>query len=317
MADGPLVRYRSIVADSGRWEGFGFRPGDIVISTPPKCGTTWTQMVCALLIFQTPSFDRSLDLISPWLDMLTRDREAVVADLEAQRHRRFIKTHTPFDGLPDDPDVTYICVARDPRDVGLSWGNHMANLDFPAFFLARQAAVGLVDLAELMPDGPPVLPESEVEGFWRWVDDPSPPAEAAHGSLWGTFHHLDTFFRCRAASPRGRQNVILLHFDQLKADLEGQMRRLAGRLGIEVPEDRWPELVQAATFEQMRRRADEVVPDSTHRVWRDNRRFFNRGTSGQWRELLDESGLRRYEARVRQIAGPELSDWAHQGPILG
>src|SRR6266550_8278887 len=104
------VRYRTMVFDSGRWDGFEFRPDDIVISTPPKCGTTWTQMICALLIFQTPTFDQPLDVLSPWVDMLTRDRDSVVAELEAQRHRRFIKSHTPLDGLPFDGRATYICV---------------------------------------------------------------------------------------------------------------------------------------------------------------------------------------------------------------
>jgi aryl sulfotransferase len=73
--------YRSLVFDSARWDGFVFRPNDIVITTPPKCGTTWTQMICALLVFQTTTFDRGLDLISPWLDMLTRDLASVRADL--------------------------------------------------------------------------------------------------------------------------------------------------------------------------------------------------------------------------------------------
>src|SRR5262249_39726181 len=90
------AQYRSIISDNSRWAGFEFRPGDIVISTPPKCGTTWMQMICALLVFQTPDFDGSLDLISPWLEMLTRDRDSVFADLAAQTHRRFIKSHTPF-----------------------------------------------------------------------------------------------------------------------------------------------------------------------------------------------------------------------------
>ena len=49
--------------------------------------------------------------------MLTRALDDVVADLDAQTHRRFIKTHTPLDGLPHDPRVTYIGVGRDPRDV--------------------------------------------------------------------------------------------------------------------------------------------------------------------------------------------------------
>ena len=73
--DPARVHYRSMISDSARWEGFEFRPDDIIISTPAKCGTTWMQMICALLVFQTPTFDRSLDLISPWLEMLTRDRD--------------------------------------------------------------------------------------------------------------------------------------------------------------------------------------------------------------------------------------------------
>src|SRR5947209_5478250 len=104
------ARYRSVVQDSARWDGFAFRPGDIVISTPPKCGTTWMQMLCALLIFQKPVLDTPLAELSPWLDMLTLPRDEVVALLDAQRHRRFIKTHTPLDGLPVDERVTYVCV---------------------------------------------------------------------------------------------------------------------------------------------------------------------------------------------------------------
>src|SRR6188508_1212521 len=96
----PRTRYRSLIADSARWDGFAFRPGDVVISTPPKSGTTWTQMLCALLIFDGPAFPAPLGDISPWLDMNIRPLAEVTAALTAQAHRRFIKTHTPLDGLP-------------------------------------------------------------------------------------------------------------------------------------------------------------------------------------------------------------------------
>ncbi|HSQ01336.1 MAG TPA: sulfotransferase domain-containing protein [Candidatus Dormibacteraeota bacterium] len=92
------MRYRSVIADSARWHGFRFRPGDIVISTPPKCGTTWTQMLCAPLIFDGPDFPAPLDRISPWMDMCNRSIADVWRTLAAQTHRRFIKTHTPLDG---------------------------------------------------------------------------------------------------------------------------------------------------------------------------------------------------------------------------
>jgi aryl sulfotransferase len=109
MTDG-LRRYWSVLADSGRWDGFEFRGNDIVISTPSKCGTTWMQMICALLIFQNPGLPAPLTDLSPWLDIQTDTVENVFAALEAQQHRRFIKSHTPLDGLPYDGRVTYICV---------------------------------------------------------------------------------------------------------------------------------------------------------------------------------------------------------------
>ena len=96
-------RYVGTMYDSNRWDGFELRPGDIIIATPPKCGTTWTQMICALLILQEPELPLPLNRLSPWIDMVTRARTEVFADLQAQTHRRFIKTHTPLDGIPNDP----------------------------------------------------------------------------------------------------------------------------------------------------------------------------------------------------------------------
>src|SRR5215204_3566314 len=143
------TRYRSIVADSSRWDRFAFRPGDIVISTPPKCGTTWMQMLCALLIFDGPEFPAPLGDISPWLDMSIRPLSEVTAALAAQTHRRVIKTHTPLDGIPLHPEATYLVVGRDPRDVAISWEHHLANVDWEHFLALRAAAVGNEDLAEL------------------------------------------------------------------------------------------------------------------------------------------------------------------------
>ena len=91
------------------------------------------------------------------------------------------------------------------------------------------------------------------------------------------------------------------------------MAMVSRRLGIEVPERRWAELVQAATLEGMRRRSDLTVPGASRRQWRDPDRFFHKGTSGQWRDLLDESDLARYTERVRSLAPGDLVSWVHHG----
>lgn len=301
-------RYRATVYDSDRWQGFELRRGDIIISTPPKCGTTWTQMICALLILQEPALPLPLDTLSPWLDMVTRARSEVFAELAAQSHRRFIKTHTPLDGLPNDPTVTYICVGRDPRDVALSMDRHIDNTNVSAFLeaRARAAAIDGIDLEPLPP--PPERPDGTRDRFWQWVDDETPSIQIG-SSLRRTVEHLQTFREADA-----ELDVVHLHYDDLKADLDGQMRRLAVHLGIDIDEERWLRLVEAATFGSMRTRADMTVAAGAEH-WIDPAAFFHLGESGQWAELLDGAGLARYATRVRELASDDLIEWVHCEPI--
>jgi hypothetical protein len=294
-----------MVADSGRWDGFAFRDGDIVISAPIKCGTTWVQMICALLIFGRRTIPSTLDIRSPWLDMLMRPLSDVVRDLATQQHRRFVKSHTPLDGLPFDARVTYICIGRDPRDAALSFDNHMANLDVIAFLAALKNAMDPDIFDELMPRAPRVRAASQRDRFREWVDAPASPGLSA------LVHHLATFWEAKEYP-----NVVLLHYNDLKSDLEGQMRGLATRLDLKISEELWPDLVHAATFDEMRKHADKIVPNATAALWYDNARFFNKGASGQWRQLLEAEDVRFYDARVRELAKPDLAAWMHQELIL-
>jgi aryl sulfotransferase len=300
---GVVRRYRNLVSDSARWVGFPFRGDDIVISTPPKCGTTWMQLLCVMLVLDAVEFDRPLAAISPWLDMQTNELAGVIAGLEAQRHRRVIKTHTPLDGLPLHPGVTYIGVGRDPRDVAVSFEHHMANLDVQAFLAARAAAVGVDDLAEFAPPPPP--PADPAERFWRWAYG---DADSGLATLPAILAHLQTLW-----DRRDEARVVLFHYNDLLADLPGQLRRLAGVLAVEVDNARLAQYAAAATFDRMRQRADELAPDVGNRIWRSNQEFFHRGYSGQWRDWLDPPALRRYHERVAELAPPDLAAWVHTG----
>jgi hypothetical protein len=139
----------------------------------------------------------------------------------------------------------------------------------------------------------------------RWIDRDASPTDEMD-SLPGVMWHLSD-----AWSRRDQPNVVLVHYADLQHDLEGEMRRIATRLDIDVPEAVWPSLIDAATFASMRSRADVLTPNPSG-VLKSNTAFFRRGTSGAGRELLSNAELAHYEARVSGMAPPDLLEWLHR-----
>jgi hypothetical protein len=289
------VRYRSADEDSGRWIGFPFRHDDIVISTRSKSGTTWMQMICALLIFKTPNLPAPLSELSPWLDWLITPREDVFARLAAQQHRRFIKTHTPLDGIPLDSRVTYVVVARHPLDMAVSLYHQGENLDRVRF---RQLT------GEVASTEAPLRPPLH-QWLLSWIDreeNPQEQLDSLPGVMW---HYSDAWQR------RSALNVVLVHYDDLSENLEGEMRRLAGFLGIEVPSAKWPKLVEAARFETMKTHAELIAPDPSG-ILKSRQAFFRSGRSGAGRTLLSAAELNHYRERTSKMAPSDLLAWLHR-----
>ena len=289
-------RYVSPDEDSARWASFPFREGDIVISTRSKHGTTWMQMICALLVLRTPDLPEPLGEMSPWLDRLTAPEADLFADLADQHHRRFLKTHTPLDGIPLEPEVTYIVVARHPLDAAVSLYHQGDNID-------REVLRRLVGRAE--PIAPPTPRPGLHDWLVEWIEEDPAPTESLD-SLPGVMWHLTD-----AWSRRSEPNVLLVHYDDLQRDLDAAMRGLASRLAIEVDEAAWPALVRAASFSEMSARAEALLPDRNG-ILRDPAAFFRRGTSGAGREVLTEPELARYDERARVLASPDLRGWLHR-----
>jgi hypothetical protein len=266
-------------------------------------------MICALLIFQTDQLPAPLGVLSPWLDSNTAPLAEVFARLDAQHHRRFIKTHTPLDGLPAVGSCTYLCVTRDPRDVVISAYNAYLNVNVAAALEAQRAAGGLaVDIVGPVATAP--RPDFSTWFGW-WVNSPPPPANPV-GSLAGLSAHLRTSWE-----RRDTPNVILVHYRNLEQHLESEMRRIADALGIIVDDTAWAGLVRAAGFEAMRSGADDLVPEvHVPGIWHDNQEFFHTGTSGQWRTLLSDTDLDRYQQRLDELdVDSDFRSWLHDGRL--
>jgi aryl sulfotransferase len=300
----PTRRYRGFFADSGRWERFALRPGDVIITAPSKCGTTWMQHIVGMLLLDRSDLGVPISTLSPWLDMQTRTEAEVFALLEAQDHRRFIKSHTPLDGLPADDDVTYVAVIRHPLDVALSDRDHRANTDELRARKLRLAATGSLPEPAAGREAEP----DEPGAYLRWfIDNDIEPTGSGPYGLADYCHQARTYWEAR-----GRPNVHLFHYSDLWTDLAGEMRRVADALGVTVAEDRWADVVAAAGLDAMRHDAAHTAPEAEVGLWRDPTDFFRQGGTREWASLLGTEGVAHFHRRLEDLAG-DATGWILRG----
>jgi aryl sulfotransferase len=292
-----LAEYRTWSLDSRLWSVFTPRDNDIVIATAPKCGTTWMQQIVSSLIFQDAEA-RPIPKVSIWVEARFRHTEAEVKKaLEAQTHRRFLKTHLPFDGLPIYGQVRYIHVARDGRDAALSAHNHFSS--FSKEVLDNFDRIGLSDPAVGRPY--PRAASDPSRFFDQWLQAEAGPS----------FFHLENTYW----NERERPNVLLVHYRDLKTDLDGEMRRVSDFLQIPIDETLWPSLVSAATFKTMQQAADRLMPQAKAMMSGGSGQFFNKGSVGRWREVLSLEQLAAYDRMVREQCPPALVNWLEHGRL--
>lgn len=275
--------YIDAVSDSSRWDAFVPRAGDIVVSTPLKSGTTWTQGIVAMLIAGDPAVDAQTSMKSPWIDINIRDLGEVMARLEAQEHRRQVKTHTPFDGIPFWPQIRYVTVYRHPIDVHFSYRKHLANM-------ARDV-------------GQAPLSENPSESFQEFLAE-----DVDHRGLGPILDH----YRCTLAR-EPRENLIRLHYADMLRDLPGAVASLAAHVGIAPPAEVMTAITEAATFASMKTNAGRFTPSAGQGFWKADASFFDSATSNKWEGQLTTGDLAAYGAKVDAVLSPEERAWLEWG----
>ena len=280
--------YRGPITDTNRWTNFKHRPGDIFVCTPPKCGTTWTQAICAMLVFGTADHGAQPGNISPWVDANFAPIEDYLEQVEAQTHRRYLKTHTPFDGIPYFPDCAYLVVFRDPRDVYISSVNHRDNMTDQE--LACSA----------LPSGP--------NAYHDWLTEMMEPGTWDRYTLGALIHFFKTYWPYRDL-----ENVHLFHYSDMKRDLKSAIVSMAAVLGVRVNDQQLNEFTEAASFDHMKRNAEQFAPTSVPDFWKTETQFFASGKNQQWKDKLSADDLAAFDARIAELLPPDQVEWLLNG----
>ncbi|MEM7537101.1 MAG: sulfotransferase domain-containing protein [Chloroflexota bacterium] len=301
--------YRNHHMDSTRWDGYAPREDDIVISTSIKSGTTWVQTIVRELIAhdidsrdagqpkQIPLPDNGSSF---WVEAtFSRDVGVMHEQLEAQKHRRFLKSHVPLDGLPYYPQVKYVVIGRDARDVFMSLWNHFSNYEDDFY-------QKLDEVSALLSGPCPRCPE-DIHSFWEgWINQGWFDWEQEGYPFWGNMHHAQTWWHYRHLD-----NVEMFHYDDLLTDTVGEIKRIAELLGIEISDEALSAIVEYSSLSAMRQR--KLAAGSHAFLKGGGNTFYNKGTNGRWRGVLSDDELAMYEKTKSQVLSLACARWLEQG----
>ena len=191
--------------DSTVWNDFKFRDGDVIVGTYGKSGTTWTQQMVAQMLLG-PDPDLAVGEMSPWVDLRVPPKEVKLPAIEAQTHRRVLKTHLPVDSLVYSPKAKYIYIGRDGRDVIWSMYNHHANAN-DMWYQALNDSPGLVGA----PIAPP--PQDIRQYYLDWMAGDGYP-------FWPFWQNIRSWWAIRDLP-----NILVLHYADLKRDMPDRCAR--------------------------------------------------------------------------------------------
>ena len=292
--------YQNHHIDSTRWDDFVPRDDDIVIATPYKSGTTWMQEIVGHLILPEEQDPRETSL---WIDIRFPPLEERLAQLAQQTHRRFIKTHLPLDGLPYYPQVKYIVVSRDVRDVFMSMWNHYNSYASTTY--------------ETMNDTPgrvgpplPICPE-DIREFWKmWITRGWFEWENEGYPFWSNMRHVQTWWVYGHLT-----NILFVHYNHLKEDPAKQIQRIAHYLDIHLSAEDLPRLIHATSFDTMREKAIAKEAEAGGRGFfkEGARSFFYKGTNNRWRDVLTPEDLELYEMTAERELSSVCRAWLEKG----
>jgi hypothetical protein len=224
-------------------------PDDIFVVTYPKSGTTWLQMIVYQLTTDGAVDFDHISEVSPHLEEMMIPRRHKISDLG--RTPRILKSHLHFHQIPKGPGRYIYCV-RNGLDVAVSYHHH-----------ARKYISGWGQ----MPQG---------EFFSRFM-----AGQVPYGS-W--FEHVTGWLR-----NKDRLNVLVVTYEELRADLEAGVTRIADFCGITIDPADMPRILERCSFAFMRehdakfslRGPPPPKPASPPPG------FIRQGQVGAWREELD------------------------------
>lgn len=238
------------------------RPGDVFIVTMPRSGTTWMETIVYSVLQKGRAFDDDFDDFFARTPFLERHGSQ---GIEAMRRPGSIKTHLPFNMIPQHREAKYICVVRNPKDMCISFHE----------FLRKIPGVAHSDVS--------------FEIYFNLFLD----GRVTYGDY---FDHL-----LQSWSHKDDPNVLFIVYEDMKKDVRPMIRRVADFLGVELTDELLERIATITSFDYLKKaQYNEKLSQKIAVHGLHPRQVVHKGVVGEWRKIMSEEQSRRLEARFRE-----------------
>ncbi|CAO2206153.1 unnamed protein product [Urochloa humidicola] len=272
--------------------GFAPRRGDVVLASPPKCGTTWLKALAFATMARGAhppargADDEHHPLARlnphdcvPFMEMLfAAGAGEGRSKMDALPSPRLMATHMHHSILPasitDNPDCKIIYICREPKDMAVSLWH---------FVRRAQPDLSFSDIFELFCEG-----------------------TSAAGPIWD---HVLGYWNASKASP---EKVLFLRYEEMLRDPVSNVRRLARFVGqpfspAEEEAGVAMDVVRLCSFENLRNLGVNKAATSSSSPF-SNDSYFRKGEVGDWANHMTPDMARRLDAVVEEkLRGSGLS----------
>lgn len=268
--NGPLWRkvgkkMREDVVEGNDFGDYQPDANDVIVCTYPKCGTNWTMQIAHQIATRNSGEFEHIHDVVPWPDFMRQD---IIVPLDDDSIRnasstdlRVIKTHLEWERVPYSSDARYICVLRDPKDTFVS-----------SYHFVRDIFFG------------PVMPSVDV-----WLN-----LFCSDGFLFVWPDHVNGYWAARELP-----NVMILTFEEMKADMPGVIARIAEFMGVEMDEEELARVAEKSAFAYMQGIGHKFNPPAITPLASPAQKMLRRGKSGTSGELLSAAQQRKIDEWVR------------------
>ena len=257
------------------------------------------------LLIRTSTEPFALDREFPWWEYrLAFPIDALVTHAGAMTGRRCFKSHIPYDALPKHPQVRYIHVVRDPRDVARSYHNHTSH--FTEAARRQMSNEGLGDPRIGIPY--PAIESDPDRFFRRWISEGALPGQCS-GTPFLPYIPFERSFLDHRDDP----NLLIVHYADLKRDLVDGMARIARFLGVTLPLEELAARAEHARFETMRKDGAKIIPGVVKNFEGGAETLFHCARKSGWRDVFAESDLARFDAALEAAFSPEEKRFLLEG----